>query len=173
VISSKTAASIVSFSFTTMVIGGPAFLLMFFLITAWVTALFVLITMFSGFELILRTRTHRINLALFVFSVALSIVSFMTDELTRIAHLVQGAVYMIGVAERANKHILPIAREMYADFDGGSYAEAFVVLCVMLSFLTIFLPFLGTEIPMYLQTSPAVLGDIWQEVPWHISCGFC
>ena len=155
---SKGSADVAAFCMALMAIGGAAFILMFFMITAFVAMLFVIISIFSGFELIYWTKAYKINLMLFIISVALSAVSFVTGRAIPMVYLVQGGIYLVGVAEGANKHLLPIAKDIYADFGSESYAEVFVALCVILCFFSVSLPFFGVDVP-YAQTS-RVFSDV-------------
>jgi hypothetical protein len=115
--------------------------------------------MFSGLELIYLSRSFRINLALFIVSLTLPIWSLIIQEVAQIVYLVKGIIYLIGVGEGAGKHLSPLIRDFYAEFDGQSYAEGFVVLFVAICTLTVILHWFGVEATSYLQIAPD-LSDI-------------
>jgi len=157
ILTSKGSADAVALFGALMAMGAGALMFMF-MITAFISAGFVLISIFSGFELIHWTKTHKINLSLFIVSLILSAFSLVAGKTVAVIYLVQGGIYLTGVVEGANKHLLPIVRDVYADFGSESYAEAFVALSVVLCILTIALPFLGVDVP-YGQT-PQILSDV-------------
>lgn len=122
------------------------------------TFLVFVVSLFSGLELIHWTRVHKLNLLLFLVSVALSVVPFVISELGQPVYLIEVAIYMVGVGEGAGKHILPIAKSLYSDFHAQqSYAEVFVALWVIVCFLTMMLPFSGTDI---LASYSTILSDM-------------
>jgi hypothetical protein len=124
---------------------------MFYLITFFIGALSILIAMFAGLFLITLSRSSRINLFLFLFSATLSISSFAIQDLTKIASLINGIVYLIGIGEGAIKIILPTFKDFYAKYD-SSYAELLTAFFIIICILNVVLSWLGIETPMDLQT---------------------
>jgi hypothetical protein len=81
----------------------------------------------------------------------LSISSFAILELTKIASLINGIVYLIGIGEGAIKYILPNFKNFYAKYD-SSYAEVLTAFFIIICILNVVLPWLGIETPTDLQT---------------------
>jgi hypothetical protein len=121
------------------------------MITFFIETLSILIAMFAGLFLITLSRSSRINLFLFLFSAMLSISSFAILELTKIASLINGIVYLIGIGEGAIKYILPNFKNFYAKYD-SSYAEVLTAFFIIICILNVVLPWLGIETPTDLQT---------------------
>jgi hypothetical protein len=124
---------------------------MFYLITFFIGALSILIAMFAGLFLITLSRSFRVNLFLFLFSAILSISSFAIQKLIKIASLINGIVYLIGIGEGAIKYILPNFKNFYAKYD-SLYAELLIAFFIIICILNVVLPWLGIETPMDLQT---------------------
>jgi quinol-cytochrome oxidoreductase complex cytochrome b subunit len=81
----------------------------------------------------------------------LSISSFAIQDLTKIASLINGIVYLIGIGEGAIKIILPTFKDFYAEYD-SSYAELLTAFFIIICILNVVLSWLGIETPMDLQT---------------------
>ena len=130
--------------------------LLVFLFSAWIgllAFLFLMISLVSGIELILWTRTRKINVALFVFCVALSIFRLLRgDVLGQVAYLVQGVIWMMGIGLATNKHLLPAAKSLLDGYGDESPAESFAAICLILCVVTILAPLSGAEFPWWMQS---------------------
>jgi hypothetical protein len=150
---SRGAGEVMAFCLSLMGI-AYGFFVMFYLITSFIVVLLFFLSMFSGLELIYLSRSFRINLALFIVSLTLPIWSLIIQEVAPIVYLVKGIIYLIGVGEGAGKHLSPLVRDFYAEFNGQSYAEGFVVLFMAVCILTVVLHWFGIEVSSYLQIAP-------------------
>lgn len=67
ILNSEGSSIVVAIALALMAFGGIVFIVLFYMITAFISVLIVLISIFSGFELIHWTNIHKINLMLFFF----------------------------------------------------------------------------------------------------------
>jgi hypothetical protein len=135
-----------------------------FLFSAWIgflSFMFFLISVVSGYELIFWKKARIMNLPLFIFYLAISAFTLaIGDILGRILYLIQAGIWLVGVAEGVKEHLLPLAKSLLTTPRGtnGKYAESFVAIILALCVATIFAPFSGAELPWWIQ-GPWMLSD--------------
>lgn len=151
---SATAGEVVALCVSVMAFGGLGVFFFFFMVSAFVGLMVVLISLFSGLELVYWSKVHKVNLVLFVLSMALSLFLFRPDAFTQLVQLMKGGIYLVGVVQGANKHLLPVARSMYRDLGSEAYGDALVAVCVAVCGFTVFLSVMGIQAGTLLEVAP-------------------
>jgi len=133
-----------------------AFYLAYYMITFFISASIILISMFSGFSLAILSRIYRVNIVLFALSITLSTVPYIIEnlavphgmrDLTLTLNVINELIYLIGVGEGAVKYLLPAFKVFYRD----SQAKALTALLITICILTVALQWAGLEAPYTLQ----------------------
>jgi len=124
------------------------FYLAYYMITFFIGASIILISMFSGLSLTTLSRIYRVNIVLFALSIMLSTLLHIIEnlavphdmrDLALTLNVINELIYLIGVGEGAAKYLLSAFKGLYRD----SQAEALTALLITICILTVALQWTG------------------------------